>query len=125
MKHRPVPAGQLSLDDYLARHKWCNRHHRLDCACGHKAKPGYRESIETKIIEVMRLHAAGRVPRSSEWISIQLLAWHGIDRHRQTVLNHLQAMERRGLVTKKGRRGEYQLVQNLDSLQVRSNSILS
>jgi hypothetical protein len=115
---RPIPAGQLSLDDYLARHKWCNRHRRLDCRCGHKPKAGYRAAIDSKILDVMRLRANGRVAVSSEWISIQLLIEHEIDITSRAIRDHLKAMATRGFVIKEGYCGGYKLAPNLDSFRV-------
>lgn len=92
------------MDDYLAQHKWCSRHRRMDCTCGRK-----RQEIEEQILLVMRQQASGRVAVSSEWIAIQLLIDYGIDRTGRTVRYTLTRMREAGKVIQSGSKGEYRI----------------
>ena len=104
---KKIPPNQLSFDDYLARHRWCGKHRRLDCNCGRK-RQDFRE-LEEAIIQVMRYRASGRVAVSSEWIAIQLLIDYGIDRTGRSVRYQLSRMRDAGKVIQAGNRGEYKI----------------
>lgn len=109
MKH-PIPANQLSLDDYLTQHKWCRnpRHiHRKDCKCGRT--PQDFSDLEEKIMCVMRYQCSGRSPVSPVWISIQLLIDFDIDLTERTIRNHMHRMADRGKVVREGYRAGYRL----------------
>lgn len=109
---------QLSFDDWLQNQPQTLPQHRR----GRKADVAYRQSIEAQIIGVMRLRANGRVCVSSNWIAIQLLVEHGIDRTGRMIRYHLKRMEQAGLVVAEGNRGGYRLHQNLIYFQPASKS---
>jgi hypothetical protein len=109
MKRTPPP-NQLTLDDYLAQHKWCKnpRHiHRKDCRCGRT--PQDFSDLEEKIMSVMHYQASGRIPVSPVWISIQLLIDFNIDLTERTIRNHMHRMADSGKVARAGYRAGYRL----------------
>lgn len=108
---KSAPPNQLSLDDYLAQHKWCKnpRHmvHCKDCKCGRT--PQDFSDLEEKIMRVMRYQASGRSPVLPAWISIQLLIDFNIDLTERTIRNHMHRMADRGKVVRAGYRAGYRL----------------
>jgi DNA-binding transcriptional ArsR family regulator len=104
---KSVPINQLSLDAYLAQHKWCVRHRRLDCRCGRTHKDF--SDFEALILQVMCYRAAGRVPATVTWISIQLLIEYGINLTERTIRNHMYRLTEKGKVIHVGWGLGYQL----------------
>jgi hypothetical protein len=104
---KQIPDNQLSLDEYLARHKWCARHRRLDCKCGRT--PQDFSDFEALILRVMRYKASGRAPVTPMWISIQLLIEYGIDLTDRTIRNHMRRMMQQGKVVHVGHLSGYRL----------------